>query len=183
MSKKMLKMVTKKFKAHLIDSHNQHGDETVIITPEALRNLTTALRDEPDFACEILADITVVDYLGHKTPRFEVVYHFLSLKHRHRLRVKVPLTEEACAVDSVADIYPSANWAEREAFDMYGVVFKAHPDLRRILMYEEFQGHPLRKDYPLMGSQPRIPLLEPERPDTPVYPPNFGDYGPAKENV
>jgi NADH-quinone oxidoreductase subunit C len=114
---------------------------------------------------DMLTDLTVVDYLG-QTPRFEVVYHLYSVTHRHRLRVKVPVadaTESECWVDSATGLWQSANWAEREAWDLYGVRFRGHPDLRRILMYDEFKGHPLRKDYPQNARQPLV-----RRPDAPA---------------
>ena len=88
--------------------------------------------------------------------RFEVVYHFYSSPHNHRLRVKVPLTAADPVLDSVTGLWAAANWFEREVWDMFGVTFTGHPNLRRILMYEEFQGHPLRKDYPATKRQPLI---------------------------
>ena len=88
--------------------------------------------------------------------RFEVVYHFYSATHNHRLRLKVPLTLADPVVDSLAELWASANWYEREVWDMFGIRFTGHPNLRRILLYEEFQGHPLRKDYPARKRQPLI---------------------------
>lgn len=90
--------------------------------------------------------------------RFAVVYHFFSTAHKHRLRLVVPVPEDAAEVDTLTDLWAGANWLEREAWDMFGVEFRGHPDMRRILMYEEFEGHPLRKDYPVMKRQP---LVEP----------------------
>lgn len=181
MSEKALKRVQKKFRHAVIDTHAQCGDHTVIVQRDAIRDLAETLRDDPELSFEMLVDITAVDYLP-RTPRFEVVYHFLSISQRQRLRVKVPLEESDLHIDTLADIYLAAEWGEREAYDMYGVIFDGHPDLRRILMYEEFEGFPLRKDYPLLGSQPRIDLLEEERPTTNMYQPNYGEYGPEKEN-
>jgi len=88
--------------------------------------------------------------------RFAVLYHFYSTTHKHRLRLVVPVEEVAPEVDSLTSLWPGANWLEREAWDMFGVVFRGHPNLRRILMYEEFDGHPLRKDYPVNKRQPLI---------------------------
>ena len=88
--------------------------------------------------------------------RFAVVYHFFSTTHRHRLRLVVPLAEDDAEVDSLTSLWPGANWLERETWDMFGIVFRGHPDLKRILMYEEFEGHPLRKDYPVKKRQPLI---------------------------
>ena len=111
------------------------------------------LRDRPELAFNFLIDVTAVDYLG-RSPRFEVVYQLFSLPHNHRLRVKIRLAEEDPWVHSLADLWKSANWLEREVWDMFGIRFTGHPDLRRILMYEEFVGHPLRKDYPVGKRQP-----------------------------
>jgi NADH-quinone oxidoreductase subunit C len=88
--------------------------------------------------------------------RFAVVYHFFSLKHKHRLRLVVPLEETDAEVDSLTSLWAGANWLEREVWDMFGIRFRGHPDLKRILMYDEFQGHPLRKDYPVKKRQPLI---------------------------
>ncbi len=88
--------------------------------------------------------------------RFTVVYHFFSTAHKHRLRLVVPVEESAAEVDSLTDLWPGANWLEREVWDMFGIAFRGHPDLKRILMYEEFEGHPLRKDYPVKKRQPLI---------------------------
>ena len=88
--------------------------------------------------------------------RFTVVYHFYSMKHKHRLRLVVPVEEAAAEVDSLTSVWPGANWLEREVWDMFGIRFRGHPDLKRILMYEGFEGHPLRKDYPVKRRQPLI---------------------------
>ena len=88
--------------------------------------------------------------------RFAVVYHFFSLKHKHRLRLVVPLDETDAEVDTLTSLWAGANWLEREVWDMFGIRFQGHPDLKRILMYEEFEGHPLRKDYPVNKRQPLI---------------------------
>lgn len=88
--------------------------------------------------------------------RFTVVYHFFSTAHKHRLRLVVPVEESVAEVDSLTDLWPGANWLEREVWDMFGIAFRGHPDLKRILMYEEFEGHPLRKDYPVNKRQPLI---------------------------
>lgn len=111
---------------------------------------------------EILLDITAVDYLGKREKRFEVVYLLLSLTKKLRLRIKVKL-DQGEKVSTLSFLWKNANWLEREVYDMFGIEFEGHPDLRRILLYPEFKGHPLRKDYPLKKSQPRIELLRPER--------------------
>mgnify|MGYP001251386532 CR=1 FL=1 len=107
------------------------------------------LRDHPDFRFHQLVDLCGADY-PERALRFEVVYHLLSMVKNHRIRLKVE-TDEDTAVPSVADVFPAANWFEREAFDMYGIFFEGHPDLRRLLTDYGFDGHPLRKDFPLTG--------------------------------
>ena len=107
------------------------------------------LRDHPDCRFHQLVDLCGVDY-PERPLRFDVVYHLLSLVKNHRIRLKVQ-TDEDTAVASVADLFPAANWFEREAFDMYGIFFSGHPDLRRLLTDYGFHGHPLRKDFPMTG--------------------------------
>ncbi|MBI3593015.1 MAG: NADH-quinone oxidoreductase subunit C, partial [Nitrospirae bacterium] len=107
------------------------------------------LHDTPELYFNYLEDLCGVDYHGKKEPRFEVVYHLYSLRHRHMLRIKAEVPEDDCAIESVVDIWAGANWHERECYDMFGVTFRGHPDHRRILMPEDWAGHPLRKDYPL----------------------------------
>jgi NADH-quinone oxidoreductase subunit C len=103
----------------------------------------------------MLTDLTVVDYLGDEL-RFEVVYHLYSVTHNHRLRVKARVGEAEPELASLTPIYASADWMEREAYDLYGIRFTGHPNLRRILLYDEFEGHPLRKDYPKERRQPLV---------------------------
>ena len=132
------------------------GQVVVIVEREALERTLETLRDDPELRFEMLSDLTVVDYLG-RTPRFEVVYQLYSLSRNHRLRVKVPVGEDDPVVPSAVGVWKSANWAEREAWDLFGIRFAGHPDLRRILMYPEFEGFPLRKDYPAQKTQPLVP--------------------------
>jgi NADH-quinone oxidoreductase subunit C len=144
----------------ILELTNEHGHDTMIITRDKLLATVLFLREDPRLNLDFLTDITAVDYLGRKEPRFEVVYHFYSLRTKFRLRVKVPVPEEDPVVDSLTPLWKAANWLEREVWDMYGIRFGGHPDLRRILLYEEFQGHPLRKDYPVNQCQPLVPLRE-----------------------
>ena len=125
------------------------GELTVTVAREKVVDVLRALRDDPrgQFAC--LIDICGVDY-PERERRFDVVYHLLSLTLNHRIRIKTE-TDETAAVASAVGVFPGANWFEREAFDMYGILFSGHPDLRRILTDYGFQGHPLRKDFPLTG--------------------------------
>lgn len=158
MSQTALDLLRERHASAILEAGSHLGDEMALVDRTQLLEVMRTLRNDPDLAFDMLSDLTVVDYLG-QAPRFEVVYHLYSLRHRHRLRIKVPLLDESaehCWVDSCAGLWKAADWAEREAWDMYGVAFRGHPDLRRILMYEEFQGHPLRKDYPANARQPLI---------------------------
>ncbi|MBI1328122.1 MAG: NADH-quinone oxidoreductase subunit C [Alphaproteobacteria bacterium] len=126
------------------------ANEVIVAVPAAkIVEALTTLRDHQSTKCEQLADLCGVDY-PERPQRFEVVYNLLSLKHNHRIRVKV-LTDEQTPVPSVVGVYPAANWLEREAWDLYGIMFSGHPDLRRILTDYGFDGHPLRKDFPMTG--------------------------------
>ncbi len=129
------------------------GDMTVSLKEEALLPLCAFLRDDPEYAFHFLVDITAVDYLEAqgKTIRFVMAYHLLSHEHNQRLRLKVPLEGETPEIESVTAIWPTANWHEREAYDLFGIRFLHHPDLRRILLPDTWDCHPLRKDYPLEG--------------------------------
>lgn len=131
----------------------ERGEVSIVLEREGALGFFRKLRGEPGLDFDVLLDLTAVDYLG-RDPRFDVVYHFLSLGHNHRLRVKIRVPESDVRVHSLTSLWKSANWMEREAWDLFGVHFDGHPDLRRILMYEEFQGHPLRKDYPFDKRQP-----------------------------
>jgi NADH-quinone oxidoreductase subunit C len=105
----------------------------------------------------MLLDLTCVDYQG-RASRFEMVYHVFALAAQKRLRIKLSLPGDHPAVDSLTSVWKNANWLEREVYDMFGIRFEGHPDLRRLFMYDGFEGHPLRKDYPLRKRQPLIPL-------------------------
>ncbi len=139
----------------VLETHAHVGDATARIDPERVVEVARLLRDDSELEFEMLTDVTAVDYLGEE-PRFEMVYHFYSVARNHRLRIKARVPEEPAEIDSLVDVYASANWMEREVWDLYGIRFKGHPDLRRILLYEEFEGHPLRKDYPKEKRQPLV---------------------------
>jgi NADH-quinone oxidoreductase subunit C len=144
----------------VLDTHEHRGDTTAVIERDALLDALRVCRDEPGLAFDVLMDLTAADYLKYPGredgPRFEVVYHLYSLAHNHRVRLKVRVDEDDAVVPSAVPLWPIANWLEREVWDMFGVRFAGHPDLRRLLMYEEFVGHPLRKDYPINRRQPLI---------------------------
>ena len=125
------------------------GELTVVVSRPAIVKVLKTLRDDPDFRFTILLDMCGVDW-PEREQRFDVVYHLLSITQNQRLRVKV-MTDEDTPVPSVISVYSSAGWYERETWDLYGVMFADHPDLRRILTDYGFEGHPLRKDFPLTG--------------------------------
>jgi NADH-quinone oxidoreductase subunit C len=156
----VLDTVRARFGAAVVDTHEHRGDATLVLDRAALASALRYCRDEPTLAFAMLMDLTAVDYLKYPGredgPRFEVVYHLYSLQHNHRLRVKVRVDEDDAAVPTAVELWPIANWMEREVWDMFGIRFDGHPDLRRLLMYEEFVGHPLRKDYPITRRQPLI---------------------------
>jgi NADH-quinone oxidoreductase subunit C len=139
----------------VLETHAHVGDATACVDPERVVEVARLLRDDSELEFEMLTDVTAVDYLGEE-PRFEMVYHFYSVAGNRRLRIKARVPEEPAEIDSLVDVYASANWMEREVWDLYGIRFKGHPDLRRILLYEEFEGHPLRKDYPKEKRQPLV---------------------------
>jgi len=114
-----------------------------------IREILAHLHDTPEFSFDYLVDLFGVDYLGKREPRFEVVYVLCSIRHKNMLRISAGVSEDDEFIDSVTSIWNTANWLERECFDMLGIGFKGHPDLRRILMPEDWEGYPLRKDYPL----------------------------------
>jgi NADH-quinone oxidoreductase subunit C len=138
-------------------THQFRGDETLVVDAKQIFDVMKKLRDQ--LGMSFLVDLTAVDYLGRE-PRFEVVYHLRSMKTGERLRVKAPLAQpeddSPPLIPSVTPLWAGANWFEREVWDLYGIKFEGHPDLRRILMYEEFVGHPLRKDYPKERRQPLV---------------------------
>ena len=158
MSKALVELIKKNFGAAVLETHSLYGDETVVVEAAAWKEVARFLRDSPQASMDMLTDLTAVDF-PDREPRFEVVAHFYSLSRGHRLRLKTRAGDaegDDAEVDSLCDFWASANWLEREAFDMFGVIFKGHPDLRRILMYPEFEGHPLRKDYPAQLIQPLV---------------------------
>ncbi|MBA2125153.1 NADH-quinone oxidoreductase subunit C [Hyphomicrobium methylovorum] len=133
----------------VVATSTTRGEVTITVTCESIVETLTALRDDPKCLFEVLIDICGVDY-PERAERFEVVYHLLSPRLNHRIRIKLS-TSETKPVASVNDVFPAANWYEREAYDLYGIRFTGHPDLRRLLTDYGFQGYPLRKDFPLTG--------------------------------
>lgn len=153
---KLHKKLKDQFPDDVLGTHEQHGDETVVIKPSSLLKIAQFLKDDLAYDMNFLMDLTAVDGLRLGwTPRFQVVYHFYSLSQNHRLRVKIPAADGG-SVPSLTGLWAGANWFERECWDMFGIQFEGHPNLKRILMYDEFVGHPLRKDYPINKRQPLI---------------------------
>ena len=136
------------------DVSTAHGVLVIALPAASLLEVVQKLRTE--FLFDLFLDVTAVDWLG-QTPRFEVVHHFYSTHHHLRVRLKTRVTEQDPTVDSLVSLYGSARFMERECHDMYGIAFRGNPDLRPILLYEGFEGHPLRKDYPKEREQPLVP--------------------------
>jgi NADH-quinone oxidoreductase subunit C len=180
MSQKVLDSLTAKHGHAVERTESAHGDEIAWIKRESLVHVATWLRDDPEMLFDSPVFCTAIDRLDWRPisssplsatapmgagatpawtedqPRFEVCYQLRSLKHRHRIRLKIALQEHDARVPSLSEIWPAFDWQERETFDMYGIKFDDHPDLRRIYMYEEFVGYPLRKDYPKDKRQPLV---------------------------
>jgi NADH-quinone oxidoreductase subunit C len=133
------------------------GEATVIVRKAQIVDVCTFLRDDPGLCFDSMRDLCGADYY-RPDDRFEVIYNLYSIPHKRRLRLKVRIDEADMHVASVAGIWTTADWLERETYDMYGIIFDGHPDLRRIFMPEEFAYHPLRKDFPLMGIPGSLPL-------------------------
>ena len=150
----LLNRFTKAFEAKLQFKTEFRGETTYTIAASDLRLVAKFCRDELSF--DYLIDITSIDNFGEE-PRFEIVYHLYSMSDSIHLRFKLKVPEETGAVDTVSDIWPTANWHEREAYDMMGIKFNGHPDLRRILMWEGYPYFPLRKDFPLEGLPSEMP--------------------------
>ncbi len=136
------------FAADILDVREFRGEVTITVKKENIVEICNFLKTS--LAFNMLTDLTAVDYLG-QDPRFLVVYQLYSIPNKDRIRVKAQVSEAACRIDTVSGVWSSADWLEREVFDLFGIIFNNHPDLRRILMTDEWVGHPLRKDYPLQG--------------------------------
>jgi NADH-quinone oxidoreductase subunit C len=126
---------------------------TIYVSRDDLPAVAGALRDRPDLRFDVLVDLTAIDYWPRE-PRYEVVYMLVSIEHRARLRLKVRLGSDEAHVATVSGVWPAANWLEREVWDLFGIVFDGHPDPRRLLMPEDWDGFPLRKDYPIQINLP-----------------------------
>jgi NADH-quinone oxidoreductase subunit C len=147
--KDITEMIKDRYPTELRETKEFRGQLSVVMRKDRIKEVMRYLYDTPELYFNFLKDLCGVDYMGKKEPRFEVVYHLYSLRHGHMIRIKAEVPEDDASIDSVVDIWAGANWHERECFDLFGISFKGHPDLRRILMPEDWEGHPLRKDYPL----------------------------------
>ncbi len=148
------KMVEEKFSGQVQDTAAYTGQVAISVKKDMVRDICLYLKDEPSLRMDLLADLTAVDYStypGNTGLRFEVVYNLISTEFHHRIRLKARVPEEDPRIDTVSLIWHTANWHERETFDLMGITFDGHPDLRRILLPEDWEGHPLRKEYPLKG--------------------------------
>lgn len=148
------KMIEERFPGQVLGTMTHAGQVAVMLRKERIRDICLFLRDEPAIRMDHLADLTAVDYSaypGDSGPRFEVVYNMISTIYRHRIRLKVRVPEDDPRIDTVSSVWKTANWHERETYDLMGIIFTGHPDLRRILLPEDWVGHPLRKEYPLKG--------------------------------
>jgi NADH-quinone oxidoreductase subunit C len=150
-----VRRILERFPEAVLGTDAWRGDDTVILRREAIAGVCRFLKDEPDLGYNLFLDLTAVDHLP-RVPRFEVVIHLLSIPHKHRVRLKVPIEESDPVMDTLTGVWRGTDWFEREAWDMYGIVFRGHPNLKRVLLYEAFEGHPLRKDYAIDRRQPLI---------------------------
>lgn len=155
MSQLLLDKLTARFGERILETSAFRGDEAAVVAPGDWFEVAQFLRDDPACDMSMFIDITVVDY-PEREARFDLVLMLYSLHKGHRVRLKTRVAD-GVAVKTVTPLWAAANWFEREVYDMFGVKFEGHPDLRRILMYEEFEGHPLRKDYAADRTQPLVP--------------------------
>lgn len=155
--KEALDKLVEKFGDAVVERNEFRGDETCVVKREKLVDVCKYLRDEMKF--DMMTDLCGADYPG-RAERFEVVYHLYSVDKGKRLRLKVRLTENDAVVPSLCEIWKAANWFEREAYDLFGIHFDGHPNLKRILCHHEFEGHALRKDYP-KNRRGKVPTPDP----------------------
>jgi NADH-quinone oxidoreductase subunit C len=150
MKDRIIERLSTQFKDSIASVNEFRGELTVVVKKEDLVRVCDFLKHDEELKFELLEDLSGVD-MYTPTDRFQVVYHLFSLKNRYRLRVKVMVDESDLKVPTVSSVWSTANWHEREAYDMFGIIFEGHPDLRRLYMPDEFEYFPLRKDFPLMG--------------------------------
>lgn len=159
----VIKKIKDTFRHDVIETSVFKGEVTHVIEIKALRAVCNFLKTDPELRMNFLVDVLGVDYYK-ETPRFEVVYHFYSIQRKRRVRVKVRAAEGE-QVPSITSLWPAADWPEREVYDMYGIVFEGHPNLKRIYLAHDWEGHPLRKDYPLKGFKDRYNPYGEDKPE------------------
>lgn len=157
MVKKAVEKLKEKFPEAIVDVVEFRGETTVVVKKEKIVEVSKFLKEDPELKFDYMVDMAGVDYYREKE-RFAVVYNIWSIENKARLRLKVFVDEDDPVVPSVTSVWSAANWNEREVFDMFGIKFSGHPDLRRIYMPEDYEYYPLRKDFPVMGIPGSIPL-------------------------
>jgi len=143
----ILTRLKEKIPQSVVKASEFRGELTVVVNKEHIVPVCAFLRDDPELCFDFLSDLTAVDWLT-RVPRFDVIYNLYSIEKNHRVRLKVRLEQDQ-SVESVTSVWSGANWCEREVFDLFGIRFENHPNLKRILMPDDWEGHPLRKDFPL----------------------------------
>jgi NADH-quinone oxidoreductase subunit C len=179
-SQLVLDKLRERFGGAILETHSDFGDDTAVVDPGAWKAVCTFLREDPTLDFDLPVDLCGVDYPNRAaTGRTEVVMHLYSISKKHRVRLKARVGDEdmeGAELDSVTSIWPGMNWLEREVWDMSGVRFRGHPDLRRILMYPEFEGHPLQKTYPADRTQPLVEYRTEEEAGMPLH--KIEPFGP-----
>jgi NADH-quinone oxidoreductase subunit C len=152
-------LLLQKIKDNLPESTSEEskGELTVTLNKKNIVKVCQLLKNDPELSFNFCEDITAIDW-SRRTDRFTVVYHIFSMNNKFRIRLKCNVDENDCSIDSVSSVWKTADWEERETYDMYGIRFNNHPDLRRMYMSEDFEYYPLRKDFPLMGIPGSLPL-------------------------
>jgi NADH-quinone oxidoreductase subunit C len=150
----IIERIRSRFPDEVVGAEEFRGQHSVSLKKNHIVEIVKFLREDHDLSFDLLKDLCGVDYLGKRDTRFEVVYTLYSLKHRHMIRLKAPVAEHDCSIDSILPVHRGADWHERECFDMFGITFNGHYDLRRILLPDDWEGYPLRKDYPEAGPGP-----------------------------
>jgi NADH-quinone oxidoreductase subunit C len=145
--------VKERFPEEVVEVTDFRDQVSVIVKRGKILGICKYLHDDPSLFLDHLQDLCGVDYHGKKDPRFEVVYNLYSIKYHHKIRIRAQVPDNDPTIQTVTSIWAGANWHERECYDMFGIIFKGHPDHRRILLPEDWEGHPLRKDYPLKGPE------------------------------
>jgi len=178
----VLDKLRERFGAAILETHSNFGDDTAVIQPDRWKEVCTFVREDPALDFDLPVDLCGVDYPSRgATGRMEVVMHLYSISQKHRIRLKARVGDEdmdGAELDSVTSIWPGMNWLEREVWDMSGVRFRGHPDLRRILMYPEFEGHPLQRSYPADRTQPLVEYRTEEEAGMPLH--KIEPFGPEE---